>query len=330
MVQINCAFGVTVFFVVSGFLITRLLDRQSGGMFRPSYRAFYVRRVARLWPLLALMILMGVLFTFFIQDRSPVHLYCFRTLEGWFDATFWASILFFLYNWYEALVPANVPGLYWGLLWSLAVEEQFYLLYPAALRWWGRTPRWAAWLGSLLVLGPAWRYGCTVAGSLRPGEILITTFGSVDAIALGCLLYGTWKAYGSALRKRPGSGLFFAASGAVLMVLVLFLTRLPSDRDLVFAPTLMGLGAFLFILGGLGHPVFERPFWRPLTWPGQFSYGLYLFHTLIYYLLFRWLLRFDMNTAFILFVLIATAVMGLVHRFLEVPANRWVRRRFSA
>jgi peptidoglycan/LPS O-acetylase OafA/YrhL len=329
LLHINCAYGVTVFFVVSGFLITRLLDLQPGGMFHPSYGAFYVRRVARLFPLLGSMILLGILFTFFIKDPSPIHLYCFHTLEGWFDASFWASILLFVYNWYEALVPANIPGLYWGLLWSLAVEEQFYLFYPAALRWWGGNRRWAIGLGVLMVVGPGWRGWCSLTGLFRPGEILITTLGSIDAIATGCLLYGTWKTLGDAIDRRPILKSLFLFGGAVLMIVTLFMTRLPSGRDVVFAPTCMELGAFLFVLGGLGNPIFNNTICRPFLWPGKFSYGLYLFHTLIFYLLFPWLLRFEMNTAFCFFVIIATLVLGSVHRFFEVPANHWVRRRFS-
>src|SRR5512146_285122 len=68
--QNNNAYGVTIFFVVSGFMITRILDKQPGGLFHPSYRTFYIRRTARILPLFLAMVVVGLFFTFAVPGHG--------------------------------------------------------------------------------------------------------------------------------------------------------------------------------------------------------------------------------------------------------------------
>lgn len=328
--QENNSYGVTMFFVVSGFLITRLLDSQKGGLFRAQYRPFYVRRAARLLPLLLVMVGVGLLFTFLIPGEGMQYLYCFHSLEERFGPRFWGSLVLFLYNWYQVLFPENIPGLFWGILWSLSVEEQFYFFYPLLLNLWGKFASWAFWLGGVVVLGPLWRWFAVEKDPGHPAAALKASFGAFDQIAFGCLLYWAWKKLAPELRSRRGPRILFMLSGMVLVAVCLFETQLESGWDLFYGPTCVAFGTFLFLLGGLGSPLFSSPLWRPLILPGRFSYGLYLFHALVFYLGFHWLIRLPVYPAFILYFIVATIIMGMVHRFFEVPANRWVRRRFSA
>ncbi len=311
----NGVYGVFVFFVVSGFLITRLIDGQRGLLFSPRFKEFYVRRAARILPLLFLHVSIGAIIV-----HNVTH----------FEPLFWISIFSFTFNWYQALHPNPVPGLYWGLLWSLSVEEQFYLFYPLVLKALGRARRLVYFGIGIVLLGVLWR-GTFL---LFPGKELLfhykTSLGAFDQIALGALLYLASKKYRPYLLAHRNVSAWLCAAGALVVAGAYQFTNTNVQADDIASPTLVALGAFLFILGGLHLPLFESKFWIPLTWPGKYSYGIYLFHSLIYFLIYPRLIQ-GQNTlvAFFLFALISTAVMALSYRFLEMPANHLVRKLFG-
>ncbi len=131
----NGVYGVFLFFVVSGFLITRLLDRMPGGLFGASPRRFYVRRLGRIVPLFLLSIAIGLA----IYSLAPLN------QKGWivgfampnaFNTLFWLSVFTFTFNWLGAQGEGLFfgTGFHWDLLWSLSIEEQFYLFYPWILK----------------------------------------------------------------------------------------------------------------------------------------------------------------------------------------------------
>ncbi len=311
----NGVYGVCVFFVISGFLITRLIDGKKDLLFTPRFKEFYVRRAARILPLLILHISIGAYIV-----HNVTH----------FEPLFWVSILTFTFNWYQALHPNPVPGLYWGLLWSLAVEEQFYLFYPMALKSLGAFRRLIYFGLGIVLLGIFWR------GTFLffPGENAIffykTSFGAFDQIALGVLLYLASKRYRYYLLTHKNASALLCAAGALTVVATYLFTNSNVQSDDIYSPTLIALGAFLFILGGLHLSLFESKFWTPLTWPGKYSYGIYLFHSLIYFFIYSQLLQ-HLNTllAFFLFAAIATAVMALSYRLFEMPTNKLVRKLFG-
>lgn len=164
--------GVQLFFVLSGLLITRiLLDTRDSARY---FRRFYLRRALRIFPLYYAMIAAAV----FVA--APL---------AW-DAE-WASTMhrhqwaFWLYlsNWTEPLA-GGVPGL--SHLWSLAVEEQFYLVWPA-LVWW-LAPRHLWWLTiGIVIVAPFVRYALLDHG-LPPLAAYSFTIARMDALAIGSLL----------------------------------------------------------------------------------------------------------------------------------------------
>ena len=109
--KIPLVFGVTLFFVLSGFLITRILINQKNKPIKASLKAFYMRRFFRIFPLYYLVIFIAFLFGY--QEQ--------RELIPWL-ATYTLNI-------YHSLNPGVNLGDFWHL-WSLAVEEQFYLIWP--------------------------------------------------------------------------------------------------------------------------------------------------------------------------------------------------------
>ena len=107
-------FGVTIFFYISGFLITRLLLEEASHRKTISLKMFYIRRVLRLYPPLLVMLLLITLYLLIVKHFIP-----YKEL---------LAALFYYENYYLILFSPKV--FYYGILWSLAIEEHFYLFYP--------------------------------------------------------------------------------------------------------------------------------------------------------------------------------------------------------
>lgn len=84
----HAVLGVYVFFVVSGFLITRLLDHSPNGLLHPSYRWFYSRRAGRILPLLLLVLFFGAMMYQLVDPQSHRSAYCFRGTDAPYDILF--------------------------------------------------------------------------------------------------------------------------------------------------------------------------------------------------------------------------------------------------
>lgn len=266
--------GVDVFFVLSGFLITALLLEERGRTGKVSFRRFYARRAFRLLPALALLLLAHLVYA------------AYEGISLKAEAEALISICFYSSNISQSLHLYLPPEL--SHTWSLAVEEQFYLLWPALL-------------ASLL----AWR----VRGSRYSGAALPWIFvGALVATNVARAL--SWRTQGyPAAYMMP----YCHADGLILGCGLAFLRdagRLPTRAsNLLGWAGFIGLGAFTFFwtqgpagayvyYGGytvislaaaavlnsllVGSPRLERLFsWRPLRATGKVSYGLYLWHVMI-------------------------------------------------
>jgi peptidoglycan/LPS O-acetylase OafA/YrhL len=271
--------GVTLFFVLSGYLITTLLVTEREAVGRIDLANFYIRRGARLLPALALL-LVAVGAALVIDGRPGV------ALAGVVTSSLYVSNL------------AVAGGVVLGPLehtWSLAIEEQFYLLWPAILIIGIARKRL---LVALLIAGIA------VSAALRLGPITDIerfwwlyhhTFTRADALLVGCLL--------ALVPFRPSLPTTILAVASLI-----FLVVLPTDQG-TFATLLLLPTA---IAGGI--VVISKPRWlgiAPLVAVGRISYGLYLWHFPLAELLPAW-------AAFIgTFVLAA-----LSYRFVELPIRR--------
>jgi peptidoglycan/LPS O-acetylase OafA/YrhL len=170
------AAGVDLFFVLSAFLITSLLLRerqQTGGI---SLRLFYIRRILRIWPLYFLVVTLGILFA----HTMPNFWYYTQSLPWYYIAGY----LLFLSNWVYAIFGA--PQSICAPLWTVAIEEQFYLIWPVVARMLTRRGMMIAGIVTFL-FATASQIGIVLSG-LR-GDF--TYFGSTsrcDSLALGIIL----------------------------------------------------------------------------------------------------------------------------------------------
>jgi peptidoglycan/LPS O-acetylase OafA/YrhL len=265
--------GVVLFFVLSGFLITgillRLRDALAGGRVTRgrALSRFYLRRALRIFPLYY-----AVLAVTAIADIPPV-----RATFGWH--ALYLSNLYFARrgSWNGPVTP----------LWSLSVEEQFYLLWPLVVLFLPRRHFFRALL-ALIALGPLVRAGYLLAG-VDPFAIGLLPVGCADTLLLGALLALCWhepaRFDGVRLRVRR----FGVAVALPAVALYLALGPVPAASPwfvLAAALQLALTGAAFFALidaaaRGLGGPLGAALASRPMRFLGQISYGIYLMHTVL-------------------------------------------------
>jgi peptidoglycan/LPS O-acetylase OafA/YrhL len=258
--------GVRLFFVLSGFLITRLLLREFDRTGRISYANFIVRRALRIVPLYLLFLILATLLLFSgLWKTNPAGL-----TYAWL----------YFYN----FVP---PRLYDPLLahtWTLAVEEHFYVLWPIALLYFVHRERTLIRLAVLCALLCFFSYVVMVRWlDLRGFFLERMTFVAAFPLLIGCLcaLFAQFRANGilvSFCRSRAGlatSAILFAAPTTLYFVPYL------SGRVLAqyFAVSLQSLGLAMFVLWILFHQgsrIVAALETLPLKYIGMISYGIYI------------------------------------------------------
>jgi peptidoglycan/LPS O-acetylase OafA/YrhL len=202
----NGQWGVQIFFAVSGFLITSTSIRRWGSLASVSLRDFYALRVARIEPLLLLLLV--VLCTL---DAVGLKHFVVAAETGGVGRALIAALIFHI-NLSEArhgYLPAN-----WDILWSLSVEEMFYLFFPVVCWLLGGSKWLFAFLMIFVVLGPPGRNIFAHGNEIWQEYSYL---GGMDAIALGCL-----TAVAASRITIPNTLiLVFGGAGAALMLLIL-------------------------------------------------------------------------------------------------------------
>jgi peptidoglycan/LPS O-acetylase OafA/YrhL len=259
--------GVDLFMVLSGFLITTLLLERRGRERRP-IGTFYLRRVLRLIPALVVLLLANLLYAAIVGRGVADAL---RSI---------GVVMLYVTNWAE-LAGISISS-YVTHLWSLAIEEQFYLVWPlllfVALRLLG-APRRVIWVAVAIALAAAvWRAILFESGDpwLR---IYIRTDTRADSLAIGALLAllgrDRWSAAGPSVAR---SVLGVAALVALIAAAALIQPYAPFLYLGGF--TLVAIVAAILIacvLDGQG-PLARALSLRPVVWVGVLSYSLYLWH----------------------------------------------------
>ncbi|MGZ6963662.1 MAG: acyltransferase family protein [Acidimicrobiia bacterium] len=308
--------GVDLFFAISGFLITSLLleERESSG--RVSFRNFYARRALRLLP--ALYVMLAAYATYSIITR--LDWYQTRTSIIW--AVCYAS------NFQLLLKPASVaPGL--GHLWSLAIEEQFYLIWPVAfvtaMRFTRRTGALVAGILVAICLVGLNRLALEANGT-SPLRIFVRLDTRSDTLLLGALAAVVW------FYARARSSRWFGFSGWAGAATFLWCLSMRLSGYATFWArggfTLVGVAATAMVVAVVSGQWSARHLlaWKPLLILGEVSYALYLWHLPIFTAVERydtgWPAALRLGVAWSLTAMATTASWFLVER----PANRFKRR----
>ncbi len=274
--------GVQLFFVLSGFLIGSLLIRERERFGMIDLRAFWVRRILRIWPLyyLAVIIGFGILPLTSLAHPPGGQL---ALIERQLPA-----FLFFLGNWSMGSgPPIGVDAL--SVLWSVCVEEQFYLFVPlliALIR-----PRWQIpAVLSLMALGIVTRYHLVSSGvDPRSTWYRYHTLVNLDTLLAGVLLALLTKGEMNWLKGIWRSALSWLVLVFGIGLLSMGVIGAPPYTEKLGrgGPWTQVLNYILIWSWGLGLIVmaaapsnrFWRLFsWRPIVWLGKISYGLYVYH----------------------------------------------------
>ena len=297
--------GVHVFFVISGFLITRLLLEELGITGRNSLPDFYFRRTMRIFPAyyFFLLVLAALAWGGIVQLTSGDMAHALTYTSNYYSARSWLV----------------------GHTWSLSVEEQFYLLWPALVVMAGR--RRALWLAALAVaFAPMIRIASWEL-MRSSGDGIGHRFETVaDAIAVGCVLAGArdWLHQLPSYRRLLASRLFvlvpcLAVAGSLLYdhPVAHFLIGI-SVMNLAIAASLDW--CVTFGSGRVGRVLN----WAPLVFVGTISYSLYLWQQL-----FLNRMSGAPTAAFPLNLMLACVAALTSYYLVEKPALR-LRRRLEA
>jgi peptidoglycan/LPS O-acetylase OafA/YrhL len=301
-------YGVTLFFVLSGFLITRTTMAREPDLFRLSLRGFYLRRIARIQPLFLLAVGFGAAMLLAGDPSSHPFQDAYRNPQAPFTGEFWVSLFSFTNNW-ERILRNGYWGLHWDVMWSLAIEEQFYLGFPLLVLWAGRRRLYAA-LAAIVVLGIATR----IVGSAMHWGFLARDMNSLvcfDTLALGVLLalLGERLPHGKRVARAS------IAIGAMLIAYAFYHGGV--------APLI--IGACLFIHGAAHIDIFRGRGWRAIARIGQLSYGMYLIQATAIFLASPWLGQLPFPLGYALIVALAWAIAEISFRYYEAPMNAWIR-----
>ncbi|MGA7832489.1 MAG: acyltransferase [Terracidiphilus sp.] len=314
--------GVQIFFAVSGFLITSTSIKRWGRLSKVRPQDFYLIRFARIAPLLlALLAVLSLLHAFQITNFTVS-----KEVGGLGNALF--AVLTLHVGYLEATrgyLPAS-----WDILWSLSVEEMFYLFFPLACLLLGRGKGLVLLLVTFVALGP---FARTVLTHGNPVWQEYSYLGGMDSIALGCL---TALVVSRRNLSRP-TILWLVGSGLTLMLFCLvfepqvaMLGLEKSGLDM----TILSVGACM-IIAAASETRWQAPrIFNPLLAYGRRSYEIYLTHMFIIFACFNPFVNLGkpMRLVPLLFlaVIVLSGVLGeLVARFYSEPANRWLRARLG-
>lgn len=334
------AFGVDLFFTLSGYLITRLLLRERDETNDINLKAFYVRRTLRIWPLYYFSIALA-----FIISQLPTSI----TGAPPFVANIFApmppigylfmAIFVYNFNFYGSLLTNPPP--FMTQLWSLSVEEQFYLFWPWFARYMPR--RWVVVVPILMIA-----VACVVRATVNFNMDRLMwnyTFVRLDPIAVGILI-----ALLPALNFGRGVRLLLLLAGIATWGFAAGYCGIPIETveystlkiSLGFPAIALGSGAFL--LATLGTRSLNPSSWLvgSLMYLGKISYGLYMYNTIAtntaHLLQFRGALRlhalgsWSLWTESLLAILISfglnVAMAAASYRWLEAPFLR-MKERFA-
>jgi peptidoglycan/LPS O-acetylase OafA/YrhL len=318
----NGQFGVQIFFAVSGFLITSTALRRWGTLSNVSLRDFYILRIARIVPmLLTLLVILTALHyanapQFVVSEKFggvgrallaalTLHVNVLQAHRGW--------------------LPAN-----WGVLWSLSVEEMFYLFFPLAARFLTKRSLFPLVLLGFVALGPFARTIFARGNDIWSEQSYL---GGMDAIALGCLTALLVRRVH--FSRKALAAIAVAGTMLILSILVgLRLIHVPLIGETGLDMTVIAIGTCMGIIAAAQTQWKGPRLLAPLLRLGQCSYEVYLTHMFVVFAFFAIFMKFgspiwSVPLLFAATVLVAAALGEVVARFFSEPMNGRLRKRWS-
>lgn len=253
--------GVRLFFVISGYLITGILLKAVGESrdWKELSKVFYARRFLRIFPPYYALLLLS-----------------WAAGVGFPEGAGWTTALY-VFNFHQGL--SDNPFLYLGHLWSLSVEEQFYLLWPWLVIFMPKE-RLGTWIAICVALGPASRLVLALSGAEHE---MIRGFplSCFDALAAGAWLAWAGRGFGGGLLARWRAVRGWLGVVCYFAVSLKGFAPIPPVLDEVLTPCLRAVYMLALLdwaiefRGSRLTALLRSP---PLAYVGKISYGIYLFH----------------------------------------------------
>lgn len=314
--------GVDLFFVLSGFLITEILLNSSG---QPGFlKRFYVRRVLRIFPLFYLLLLI-CLFILPLFKTLGLDISYYRENQVWH----WTYLQNWLYVFKEPYGDKILMH-----TWSLAVEEQFYLLWPLLILLLRRPKYLLAAMLLLLIMTGVARYIVWLNKTENLAYASLYTFTRIDGLCIGSMVALLQKINPRFLKK-------YTLLIVLLMAAINFGFYFINDRSGFTLPYLaiVGYTTFAVIFGLLVYEAVagESKFLqllldnRPLKLFGKISYGLYVFHWPVYILFFDQLRNYVTGKDLLSFraaEMLSGIVVTLIAIFISMLSYRYFEKPF--
>jgi peptidoglycan/LPS O-acetylase OafA/YrhL len=255
------AFGVDVFFVLSAYLITELLLREKALLGDLDLKSFYTRRILRIWPL----------YFFFLAIAGALTVIMPGQQIGWRAAS---AFLLLGGNWW--IVFHGFPSSIIFPLWSVSIEEQFYLMWPPLVRKM-RAVHMASFAAMLLVIASCVRVYLGSHGATET-QVWCNTLARLDPLAAGILLAVFLR--GEAPRIELQWRIAIISIGVMCLAMAANYWQIKADpltttRILIGYPVI-ALGGAALLLGVLSSGAMLRK--SALVYLGRISYGLYVYH----------------------------------------------------
>ncbi|HEX4425951.1 MAG TPA: acyltransferase [Terriglobales bacterium] len=308
-------FGVDLFFVLSAYLITELLFREKDLCGSLDVKGFYMRRILRIWPLYFFYIGLALIPAF-----NPDHVFTWRHAVAYL------------------LLAGNWSVIAWGWplhsiigpLWTVSIEEQFYLLWPPIVRNLSRHRLAAAAVAMLVISNITRIVMIAIHGGMN--SVWCNTLGRLDPIAAGILVAAVLR--GGVPNFKLGTRLGMLIAGILPLALVANYWKIHEPEHLDWIPTLAGfplvaVSCTLIMLAVLGVKL-RMP--QSLLYLGKISYGLYVYHALGNVLSNKLI---PVHTAFIQLALRPIAALGITlvlaaisYAVLESPFLK-LKKRFA-
>ncbi len=310
--------GVTIFFFLSGYLITTLLRREWELHEQISLRDFYLRRVWRILPPLYIVLAFGLVVT--LVGILPGDVSAGGTV---------ASSLHFA-NYWIVFEDSGIPTAL-RVLWSLAVEEHFYLVFPLLyiflLRARLGARKQALILAAICIAVLAWRTYLWFSAGVDFDRIYYATDTRLDSILWGCLLAIVLNPM---LDREWGCAWFWKWLAAPIAIIVTVIGTRGYDLAPTVGFTMQALAMILLFTAAIRYPtwwMFRWLNWRPVVWLGVMSYCFYLVHRFFILWMYENLSINPWASAIVAFGASAFAAW-LLHIWVERPAAK-VRHRLA-
>jgi peptidoglycan/LPS O-acetylase OafA/YrhL len=300
----NFSFGVDIFFLISGFLITFLLLSELENNGKVDVTRFYIRRAFRIWPLYFLLVLVAPLLTYFFYEQSPSYLHQFL-----FAGNF-------------GVISEGTKSAATDHLWSICIEEHFYLFCPLLIAFIPikRIPQFLLGVICLCIFFRAYvsltdqNYGMT---------LYMHTLSRIDVLAMGSL-FGYLFYYNKIKFDHP-----LPVRAMVYLVFVaLFLMVSYNECGTLFTASFK---KYFFVLlaaywagNFLFNPDAKLAITRPgiLHYAGKVSYGIYMYNPVIIFLILKFFKAYSIQNYFLFFSLVHLVLAITVfasYRFIELP-----------